>query len=381
MKTIKILHITKMKSVSGSENHLLTMLSGLNHEQFEVSLCILAERRHISLLEDFQKELSNTGVTVSILPMKRHLDFGLIWRLRREMLRTRTDIVHTHLIHADLHGTIAAKLAGVSTILSSKHNDDDFRHKPAIGWLNRLLTRWQIRIIVISDWIGTFNREVEGVPAEKIVRIHYGLQPETVTRHADPNFLRKEFNIPPEAPVIGTIGRLDKQKGQAYWLDALKPVIVEFPELRIVLIGDGALRESLKQQVRQLGIAQNVIFTGYRTDALKLLSGFDFFVFPSLWEGFGLVILEAMALKKAVIGSRVSAIPESVQDGQTGILVPAKDVDGLTQAMLKLLRDPALARSMGEAGLTRLHTHFTVETMVNETERVYRDVLGLEHEV
>ena len=374
----KILHITKMKGISGSENHLFTLLSGLNHDQFEVSLSILAEPQHRPLLEDFRENLSNAGVTVSIVTITRHLDIGLIWRLRQEMLRQRVDIVHTHLIHADLHGTIAAKLAGVATILSSKHNDDDFRHNPVIGRLNRLLTRLHTKSVVISDWIGTFNRDVEGVPAEKIVRIHYGLQPETVTCHADPDFLRREFDIPAHAPVIGTIGRLTEQKGHTYWLDALKPVIAEFPDLRVFFIGNGELQESLEQQARQLGIAQNLIFTGYRTDALKLLSGFDFFVFPSLWEGFGLVILEAMALKKAVIGSRISAIPESVGDGETGILVPAKDVDGLTQAMQKLLRDPALARSMGDAGFRRLQTEFTVEKMVHETEQLYCEVLGLE---
>lgn len=372
-----ILHITKMKGISGSENHLFTLLSELQQRgDFALWLIILAEPRHVKNLTDFQQRLAATGARVVILPMSRHLDAGLIWRLYRLMRRERFDIVHTHLIHADLHGTIAATLAGVPAILSSKHNDDDFRHNPAIGWLNRLLTRRHKRIIVISDWIGTFTREVEGVPAEKIVRIHYGLDPDTVTRHADPDALRREFEIPPDAPVIGTIGRLTEQKGQRYWLEALKPVIAEFPDLRVALIGDGELRDALQQQAEQLGIARNLVFTGYRTDALMLLSGLDFFVFPSLWEGFGLVILEAMALQKAVIGSRVSAIPESVQDGETGILVAAKDVSGLTAAMLTLLRDPARARSMGEAGFRRLQTHFTVDTMVNETAHVYHDVLA-----
>jgi len=377
MKKIKILHITKMKSVSGSENHLLSLLSGLDKERFEASLWLLAEPRYYSRLEAYYQTLTGLGIEVLILPMQRHVDPALLWRLRRDMARRQFDIVHTHLIHADLYGTLAAKLAGVSTVLSSRHNDDDFRHHPVIGWLNRMLTCWHARIIAISDWIGKFNHEIEGIPAEKIVRIHYGLQPETVTCHADPQFIRNEFNIPANAPVIGTIGRLAEQKGHTYWLDALQPVIAEFPELRVFFIGDGELREALENQANRLGIASNIIFTGYRTDALKLLSGFDFFVFPSLWEGFGLVILEAMALQKAVIGSRVSAIPESVQDGQTGILVPPKDVEGLTNAMLTLLRDPALARSMGEAGLKRLQTHFTVDKMVHATERVYLETLGM----
>ena len=139
---------------------------------------------------------------------------------------------------------------------------------------------------------------------------------------------------------------------------------------------EGELQSELEVQANQLGLADNVVFTGYRPDALKLLSGFDFFAFPSLWEGFGLVLLESMALKKAVIASNISAIPESVQDGQTGLLVPPKDVEALAQAILTLLRDPQLSQRMGEAGFKRLQTHFTVEKMVRETERVYLEALS-----
>ena len=371
---IKVLHISKMKGVSGSENHLLTLLAGLDKQRFEVALCILAESRHLPLLQDYRKTLAQTDVAVSMLVTHKYFDVKVFLTLKRYIAQGQFQIVHTHLIHADVYGTLAAKLAGVPVIVSSRHNDDRFRRYKVLVWLNRLLARWHAKIIVISDWVGRFLQEVEGIPGDKIVRIHYGLQPETITAQADPHYVRQQLQIPEGGPVIGTIGRLTAQKGHPYLLQAIAKVKAQFPELRVVILGDGELRAELEQQATNLGVETNVIFTGYRNDAIKLLSGFDFFVFPSLWEGFGLVLLEAMALKKAIVASAVSAIPESVLDGQTGILVPPQDADRLAEAILKLLQDRSLANRMGEAGYEYLQQQFTVSKMVSATENLYTEL-------
>ena len=371
---VKIVHITKMKGVSGSENHLLTLLAGLYAAEFDVHLCILAEPRHLALLQAYEQRAKQAGIKVSVVPMRRHLDIGLAWTLRTFLHQEKFHIVHTHLIHADLYGTLAAKLAGGPVIVSSRHNDDRFRKLRPLIWLNRLLAGRHERVIVISDWIGRFLQEVEHIPARKIVRIHYGLDPAEIEAQADAQYAREQFQIPAHVPLIGTIGRLTAQKGQRYLLQALARVKPELPEIRLLLVGDGELRGDLERQTRALNLEPNVIFTGYRPDALKLLSGFDFFVFPSLWEGFGLVLLEAMALRKAVVASRVSAIPESVADGETGLLAPPQDADALAEAMLALLRDPARCQQMGEAGYQRLQTHFSTSKMVNATAQLYRQV-------
>lgn len=368
---IKVLHISKMKSVSGSENHLLTLLSGFRKEQFELHLCILAQTSHLPYLQEYKTALEQAGVHVFFRIMRKYLDFRTLWVLVRYIRKEQFHIVHTHLIHADFYGTLAARLAGVTTIISSRHNDDRFRNYRPLIWVNRFLARWHSKIIVISDWIGTFLPEVEGIPQEKIVRIHYGLQPDTVMKHADKQYVRQQFQLPGQVPVIGTIGRLTAQKGHSYLLQAVKQVKAHFPELRVLILGEGELHPELEKQSKELGIESNVIFTGYRNDAVKLLSGFDFFVFPSLWEGFGLVLLEAMALKKAIVASSVSAIPESVIDGKTGILVPPRNAERLAEAMLILLRETNLAHTMGEAGYRHLQENFSVQKMVEATEALY----------
>ena len=371
----KILHITKMKGVSGSENHLLTLLSELDKKRFTVYLCVLTEPQHIPLLYEYKQRLERDGVTVFFLKCRRYIDFSVVRKLKRFLEIEQIQLVHTHLIHADLYGTLAAKFAGVRTIISSRHNDDRFRHNPLLIWLNWVLARRHTKLIVISDWIGKFLQDVERIPVEKIIRIHYGLHAEPIAKQANAKYVRREFQIPEDVPVIGTIGRLTAQKGQQYLLQAIKEIRPEFPMLRVVLVGDGELRTELETLARDLGIRENIIFTGYRHDAIKLLSGFDFFVFPSLWEGFGLVLLEAMALKKAIVASRVSAIPESVRAGETGILVPPEEAEPLAEALRTLLYNHELAQKMGTAGYERLQHEFSVTKMVQATTSLYESLL------
>ncbi len=370
---IPLLHISKMNGVSGSENHLLTLLSHLDRNRFEIHLCILAEARFLQNLQSYKAHLEQDGIHVSIQVMRRHVDPRLIGKLRAYMQSKQIQIVHTHLIHADLYGTLAAKLSGVPIVISSRHNDDQFRRHRAIIWLNRLFARWQTRIIVISDWVGRFLQEVEGIPSEKITRIHYGLDPVPIEALSEPSYVRQQFHIPEDAPVIGTIGRLTPQKGQHYLLQAVCRLKHDFPHLRVLIIGDGELRDKLEDEAKMLDITGNIIFTGLRTyqETMRLLSGMDFFVFPSLWEGFGLVLLEAMAFKKAIVASNVSAIPESVMSGMSGILVSPGQVEPLAEALRCLLKDPEKSRQMGITGFHRLQEEFSVKNMVSATANVY----------
>ncbi len=370
---MNIFHLMKMKGVSGSENHLRTLLTGTDRRKFRLHVGILAESQCIPCLQEYQRSLEQSEIIASIFPMRRHLDFSLIPRLRRYMLDKQIDLVHTHLIHADVYGTLAAKLAGVPVILSSRHNDDRFRRHLLLIWLNRLLARWQNKIIVISDWVGRFLQEVEGIPSGKIVRIHYGLEPQPLEALAESLYIRQRLQIPEDTPIIGTIGRLTAQKGHTYLLQAAALIKKEFPNIRVVIIGEGELRRELEEQAETLDIKEQILFAGSRArnETIRLLSGMDFFVFPSCWEGFGLVLLEAMALKKAIVASNVSAIPESVVDGKTGILVPAENSARLAEAILILLEDPELARMMGEGGYQRLRQYFSVSRMVEATEHLY----------
>ena len=367
----RICHIFKITGVSGSENHLLTLASHLDRLTF----CLLVEREPD--LSAYIATLEAIGVEVVRFPIRADLDPLLLWRLVRFLRVQRPDVVHTHLIHGDLYGTLAARLAGVPHVVSTKHNDDAFRQRGFYAWLDRTLARYQNHIITISHHLRRFYVEVERLPADKISTIHYGLDPgaflQGVGEGAD---VRVELGMPADVPLVGVVSRLTEQKGHAYLLDAFAEVIQALPSAHLLVVGDGELRPALERQTARLGLQDSVTFAGRREDVPRIMMALDVLVMPSLWEGFGLVLLEAMAAGKPVVASRVSAIPEIVVDGEMGVLVSPKDQDSLAEAMIKLLQNPVLAREMGRKGRERLEKEFGVEKMVKETESMYAQMLA-----
>lgn len=367
---IKVCHIFKISGVSGSENHLLTLVSHLNRSRYRLTFCLLVERGLD--LSAYVAALEAAGVEVVCFPIRADLDLLLLWQLVRFLRAQRPDIVHTHLIHGDLYGTLAARLAGVPYVISTKHNDDVFRQRGFYAWLDRTAARYQDRIITISHHLKRFHVEVEGLPADKIVTIHYGLVQEAFLKGVGEGMdVRAELDIPTDAPLAGVVGRLTEQKGHTYLLDAFAAVVRELPSARLLVVGDGELHLALERQAARLRLDDSVTFTGHRADVPRIMMALDVLVVPSLWEGFGLVLLEAMAAGKPIVASCVSAIPEIVADGETGLLVPPGDPRSLAQALLQMLRAPELGRRMGRKGRAQLAREFGVEKMVRATERIY----------
>jgi glycosyltransferase involved in cell wall biosynthesis len=373
---MRVLHIIKAVGVAGAEKHLLTLLPGLSARGVGVTLLVLAEETRP--LNDYAAQCEALGIAVERHFMRRHLDPRLPMFLQAYIQERQTDIVHTHLFHADLYGIPAARAAGVRAVITSRHNDDPFRRRFPIKQIGYGLWRATSAGIAISDWIAQFCREVEGAPAEKVYTIHYGMDynPQTFDRPKARAALRHELGIGADVPMVGMVCRLIEQKGVAYGLQAFANVHAAFPLAHLVIAGDGDLRAGLEAEARELGIAKDVHFLGWRADALAVLGALDVFLMPSLWEGFGLVLLEAMSCNVPVIASRVSAIPEIVVDGETGLLVPPRDVAALAAALRTLLNDVALRQHMGMMGEDRLEGHFTSARMVERTLDVYTRTLG-----
>jgi glycosyltransferase involved in cell wall biosynthesis len=208
----------------------------------------------------------------------------------------------------------------------------------------------------------------------RVVTIPYGYDGGDPT--GKPPGLRKEFGIGNGTFLIGSVGRLAPQKGQRYLLEAIQKMVAAGEDVALVLVGEGPLLGSLKAQVAASGLERRVFFAGFRPEVRDLMPEFDVFVLPSVWEGFGLVLLEAMAAGRAIVASRVSAIPEVVEDGVTGFLVPPGDSDALAEALVTLRRDGVKRERLGIAGAERLRRQFTLERMVERTIEVYRAVLG-----
>jgi len=167
-----------------------------------------------------------------------------------------------------------------------------------------------------------------------------------------------------------------EQKGHRYLIDGFAKAVTENQKLRLLIVGSGALEEELKKQVQEEHLQEKVIFTGYRSDTVDLLNAVDIFAHPSLWEGFGLSVLEAMNMGKPVVATNVSALPELVEDTVTGFLVPPRDASALADALLKLAANPSLRQQLGAGGQQRCRSFFSVDRMVQETRSLYAEVLA-----
>ena len=369
---MKVFHVFKITAISGSENHLITLLPELARRGIEVGVIMMVEPG--KPVSDFSRKLEKSGIRVFRVKIGSDFSLPAMMRIRSILKTERPDIVHTHLIHGDLHGTIGARLARVKTVVSTKHNDDFFRKK----WVSKKLNRWIARktdaIIVISEYLKEFHARCEKIPVGKMSVIRYGIG--DFCRDVGDENPRSGLGLGPSHVVLGCVARLTRQKGHSGLLDAFAAASEKNGYLRLVIVGDGGLSRSLEEQARRLKLGAKVAFLGRREDAADLYRAFDVFVLASLWEGFGLVFLEAMSCGLPVIATRVSAIPEIVCDGETGLLVPPGDTIRLAEAMLWMAGHPAERKKMGEAGRWRAAASFPIERMVEDTLAVYRGAVG-----
>ncbi|MBL8858263.1 MAG: glycosyltransferase [Planctomycetes bacterium] len=373
---MKILHVITTLDVGGAEMHLLAQVTGQCARGHEVHVAYL--KGHGTLKADFVRAGATRVEQLGALPLAP-------FALARAM--GRVDLVHTHLLKADMLGALTAFLTFRSRkLVASKHNDEQVLKRPLVSFVHGLLGRVPRRTIVLSDHVGGFIARYGRVSPEKITRIYYGLDPlpfETAARadRALRSALRASFGFRENDVVFTCVARFAPQKAHDILLKALSTARQD-PQgdcIRLLLVGDdpfgdGRLRAEALARELQLGPA--CVFTGVRRDVPALLAASDVFVMCSLWEGLGLVFLEAMATGIPVLATRVSAVPEVVVDTQTGLLVPESDVAALAAGMLTLTADPALRTRLGRAGRERVRAQFGLERMIEETLEVYRGVLG-----
>ena len=367
--TLRILHVITSLDVGGAQKHLLSLVTGLR------------QRGHVADVAFFKNPtmtipFTKSGATLYDLSARGTFAPMLVPKLASILKQGRYDVVHTHLLKADSYGTVAGVLARTPVRVASKHNDERALLKLPVGVVHGLISCLDHRVVVLSDYVGRYVASVGRVDRGRITRVYYGLPTSSAAGPEAGRQLRADLGIHPEAPLAATVGRLTEQKGLLYLLEAMALVRERLPEARLLLVGDAQDgREEYKQELlraqTKLGLENTVLFTGVRDDVPAVMQAIDLFVMASLWEGFGLVFLETMAAAKPVVATRVSAIPEVVEEGVTGLLVPPRDPKALAEAMASLLSDRERGRAMGRAGLLRLQERFTEERMIDEIEQLY----------
>ncbi|MGQ4807327.1 D-inositol-3-phosphate glycosyltransferase [Candidatus Entotheonellaceae bacterium PAL068K] len=358
---MKIVHVDSHISWRGGEQQVV-YLTGYLHDWGHQSLIVC--QPHSALYQ----RASAAGVPTWPLRMRHEGDVVAAWQLGAYLRRRQVDLLHMHTPHAHMLGLMASMMAPSVKQVVSRRVDFAPRRNRLSRWK---YTRPGVTYLAVSEAV----RQVliaGGVAAHQVQTVYSGID------------LERFEAVPQAAPlfaagtrVVGTVGHLAGHKGHRFLLDALPDVVRTEPQVGLVIAGSGALRLTLETQAAALGLADRVRFTGFRQDILALMRGFEVFVFPSVLEGLGTAILDAMALGKPVVATRAGGIPEVVEDGVTGLLVPARDPEALARALCHVLQHPEQGRAFGEAGRKRVERHFTAARMAAQTLQVYQQ-LGLD---
>ncbi|HEX6723920.1 MAG TPA: glycosyltransferase [Gaiella sp.] len=357
-----VLHVVKVAGISGAENHLLLLLPALRERGFDVAVVMLHEDEPGA--EEFAARLEADGVPVERVRLSRAFDPRVLSRILQRVRRDRPHVLHTHLVHADFHGLPAGRLARVPALVSTKHGFNAFRDGKAFATADRTIAALADVHIAISAGLARYLAESEGFDAASFEVVHYGIE-------AGP-----EPPPLPCAPRLAIVGRLIPIKGHDALLRAVARAREQLPGLTLEIAGDGELEPELRATTARLGLDETVTFLGRVAPAGPVLERAEVVVVPSFGEGFGMVALEAMERGRPVIASDVGGLPEIVDDGRTGTLVPPGDVEALAAAIAELAGDPARAAEMGAAGRARALAEFSQERCTERIAALYGAALA-----
>jgi len=376
-----IVHLIR-PATGGMQNHVLELVGGLSKKGYPVA--VIAPPNET--LELKLKLIDAASYQVPISDRLSPTDLINIVRLARLLRRLRPDILHIHGNKTALVGGIAASLAGVPVTVVTVHNFLIYQNakrlkKAAASLIDRRLAAHSDKIIAVSDSLKRSLVDTELFESSKISVIHNGIDIDKWRRppgtKAD---LRARFGLMTQDFVVVSIGRLVDWKGHDLLVEAAARSIPTRPNLKVIIVGDGPLFDELSKSIKDRKLEANIWLLGRVADTKPLLALSDIFCLPSKNEPFGLVILEAMAAGLPVVAANSGGVPEIIEDGLSGVLVPSGDVAGLRGAIESLADNEGKRRQLAAAGLARVKERFTLDRVVERTEMIYRQVLKNRHD-
>jgi len=368
---IRVLFLIVDLPVGGAEDHLLSLVRNLDRRRFDPLVCCIGRSGPIG------KEIEAEGVPVEELGKLRKggFDRNIAPLLQALIRRERIGLVHAHLYHANFYGRLAAFREGIPIVVSV-HNTyvrPKIRRSIANWWLAR---RTPV-IVAGSEAIRNDIVRYDRVAPEKIRVIPYGVDVERFDIPLSREGAREKLGLPRERFIVGTVGRLEEQKGQKHLLEAVGILRGGGRDVTLLLVGGGREEERLRAQAAQEGIGDAVLFLGTRRDLPELFRAMDVFALPSLWEGLPIALLSAMAAGLPVIVTPVGGVPEVVKDGENGFIVPVGDSGALAAAIRKVCEDPAGAGTLGRAAAATVRDGYSHRTTARRIMDVYEQVLHL----
>lgn len=368
---IKILYVFAALPVGGAEQVLVTELKWLDKNLFAPLVCVISEKGPVG--EVIEK------MDIPVIPLHRmkrnQFDYGIIRELKKIMVQGKVSVVHTHLYDGGKYGRIAARMAEIPGIIHTAHNVY-VKRRTKHHWINRLLSFFTDRIIAVSEAVKESLVHYDRIKPGKIRVIHNGVDLSEFEGPWSSGDARIQLGIKPEEYVIGVVARLEEQKGHRILLEALSRNRAILSSLKVLIVGDGKLRTVLEEEAREKGLSSQVLFLGTRKPILPILKALDLFLLPSLWEGFSMAILEAMAAGIPVIATRVGGAEEVITSGKDGLLISSGNALALAEAIQDAYLHRDKFQEMGRLGRERVHRNFSQESHMTSLQALYLEVLG-----
>lgn len=360
---LKVLEIIGDATLAGAPRHLLSLLENFDYKKF--SLFVICPP---GPLAGEIKTLHKT-IDLEIVPMHSRFDLAAIKEIRTNIKHIKPDVIHVHGTRAGLLGRLAAIGLKFPVIYTEHLWTKNYRLSSRLESVLQVVALWFLDMfttlnIAVSQAVKDFMVESQVSRPEKITVVYNAVD---LPHKKAKIFTKKEI-------TLGTVGTINWQKGIQYLISALPKIIREFPETKLVIVGEGAYKDHLKAQVKKMRLSGKVSFTGFVKGIEDEMVKFDLYIQPSLSESFGLAIVQAMGLGLPIIATNTGGIPEVVTTGKSGLLVEAGKPQALSDAILTLLRDHSKAKEMGKLAAEEAKIKFNLEDMVQETEGIYEQV-------
>jgi glycosyltransferase involved in cell wall biosynthesis len=373
---LKLLFVIGNLQFGGGERVFAQIINGLPPEKYHIFLASQPS-------EQFRQAIHRPQIQFLPIDFSKTLNFSLIPSLSEIIKKNEIEIVHGQGARAEFYARLANRFAGKSKYVSTvampvEGFDVNPLKKKIYSFSDRFSESFVDRFLVVSDVLREKMIRGHGIPAEKVVRIYNGVEINYFSpTKKNGEMIRKEFKVGKETLLIGSVGRLVWQKGFEHLVQAIPKVLNEFDGAKVLIVGEGPLRNELEALAERLKVKEHLVFAGFRTEIDEILSAIDILVIPSLLEGFPMITLEGMAMAKPIIATKIEGIREQIVDGNSGILVSPKDSDAISRAIVRLTKEIEFAKQLGLGARRRVEKEFSVEKMVAETERVYLSLLGI----
>lgn len=365
---MKILYVIESGDPGGAENVLLSLAEYFKMK-YSVGVGCFREGWVYNELKfrKFNPQLIHTK--------KGSFDVSLLSNLLRLIKKENIGLIHSHLFDTNFYSCIAAKMMNIPHI-ATEHGDIHLatRKMNIKRFIKaKVMSIFSDKIIFVSKFTRDKFLRIAKVPKKKAIVVYNGIDLNKYEDQIDIQKKRAEIGINQDEFVIGNVGSLYPVKGQTYLLKAARNVISEIPSAKFLFIGKGGLKNILKEEAEHLGIENSVKFLGFREDIKELLKVMNVFVLSSLSEGLPLSLIEAMASKVPVVATNVGGIPEVVDDGMNGFLIPPAEPEAMAIKIKSLLKDSFLADTVAQQGYEKIR-QFDIQSMLNKYEEIYSEL-------